>query len=339
MTVFVSDVFGAARDPKMPFLTQAINPHIVQTQFDRHLAPLDGCRGRFQVQAIRVVKYKPERRCLIEYRLRSDGLPARPLVLMGKARAKGLDRHTYHLIRALRETGFSDDSEDGSSVPEPIGIIPEFNMCLQRKVAGVSAAHLLPQEGGIKLARRIAEAVHKLHRADLPARRRHTMDDELRILHQRLPLVAQIEREWARRLERILEKCDRLGNSLVNRRTCGIHRDFYADQVLAQQSRLYLIDWDLYCQGDSGLDIGNFLGHVTEWSLRTLGDSRALLDRQQAMEERFVQLTGEAVRPALRVYATLTLVRHIHVSSQFSERRAFTEPLLQLCEEQLAAGA
>jgi len=339
MSVFVSDVFGAAQDPKMPFLTHAIDPHMVQAQFDRHLPPLNGCRSRFQVQAIRVVKYKPARRCLIEYRLRSDGLPAPALVFMGKVRARGLDQHTHRLMRALRETGFSQDSEDGISVPEPIGMIPEFNMCLQRKVAGVSAAQLLSQEDGIQLARRIAEAVHKLHKADLPTRRRHTMDDELGILHERLPLVAQMEPQWSKRLERILEQCDRLGSSLVNPRRCGIHRDFYADQVLVDRSRLYLIDWDLYCQGDPGLDIGNFLGHVTEWSLRTLGDPQALLDRQQALEERFVQLTGEAARPALAAYATLTLVRHIHISSQFAERRAFTEPLLQLCEEQLGLGA
>ncbi len=50
-------------------------------------------------------------------------------------------------------------------------------------------------------------------------------------------------------LPRILEKCDRLGKSLVDPRRCSIHRDFYADQVLVDQSRLYLIDWDLYCEG------------------------------------------------------------------------------------------
>ena len=203
-------------------------------------------------------------------------------------------------------------------------------------MAGVSAAGLLSQEGGIQLARRIAEAAHKLHSADLPTRRRHTMEDELHILHERLPLVAQSQPKLSKRLERILEKCDRLGQSFLNPRMCGIHRDFYADQVLVDQSRLYLIDWDLYCEGDPALDMGNFLGHMTEWSLRTLGDPQALLDCQRAMEERFVQLTGEAVRSALGAYATLTLVRHIHISSQFSERRAFTEPLLQLCEERLA---
>ena len=127
MSVFVSDVFAAAQDPKMPFLTRALDPHTVQTQFDRHLSPLVGSGSRFQIQAIRVVRYKPGRRCLIEYRLGSDGLSDPVLVLMGKVRARGLDPHTHHLMRGLRETGFSEDSQDGISVPEPIGMIPEFN--------------------------------------------------------------------------------------------------------------------------------------------------------------------------------------------------------------------
>ena len=100
-------------------------------------------------------------------------------------------------------------------------------------------------------------------------------------------------------------------------------------------SCLYLVDLDLYCDGDPGLDIGNFLGHITEQSLRVLGDPRALADLERAMEERFVELSGEATRAAVRAYATLTLVRHVYLSTLFAERRPFTGTLLELCEERL----
>ena len=102
--------------------------------------------------------------------------------------------------------------------------------------------------------------------------------------------------------------------------------------------RLFLIDFDLHCEGDPGLDIGNFLGHITEQSLRALGDPQALADREQALEERFVALSGEATRAAVQAYATLTLVRHIHLSTLFPERRPFTSRLLELCEERLGHG-
>ena len=161
------------------------------------------------------------------------------------------------------------------------------------------------------------------------------MADELRILHEHLPRVAEGRPEWNRRIARLLGACDRLGTALPPPTTCGIHRDFYPAQVLVKNDRLFLLDFDLYCQGDPALDVGNFLGHLREMSLRHLGDSRALLGREHAMEERFVELAGPGTSPAVRVYTTLTLVRHVYLSTQFPERIPFTEVLLEMCEERL----
>jgi thiamine kinase-like enzyme len=208
-------------------------------------------------------------------------------------------------------------------------------MWLQYKAPGVSATQLLTEAGGVGLARRIAEAIHKLHQSGIPSPRRHTMADELRILHERLSLVARMQPQWGDRLERILDACDRLGAATPEPTLRGIHRDFYADHVIVDGPRLYLVDFDLYCAGDPGLDIGNFVAHLTEQSLRTLGDPTALRDREQALEDRFVELAGEATRVAVRAYAILTLARHIYLSTQFAERRPFTECLLHMCEQRL----
>src|SRR5437773_609858 len=80
----------------------------------------------------------------------------------------------------------------------------------------------------------------------------------------------------------------------------------------------------------------NFQRHLTEQSLRTLGDPMALADREAELEERFVELAGTATRRAIRAYATLTLVRHVYLSTLFVERRPLTQSLLELCEERLA---
>jgi Ser/Thr protein kinase RdoA (MazF antagonist) len=235
----------------------------------------------------------------------------------------------------LWNADFAPNSADGIAVPEPVGVIPQFQMWLQRKVPGASATELLVKSGGTTLARRIATAVHKLHQAGIPSHRRHTMADELRILHERLPLVAQIKPQWTGRLEKLLEACNQLGAATPTPNFRGIHRDFYPDQVIVDGERLYFLDFDLYCQGDPGLDIGNFLGHLKEQSLRTLGDSEALADRETALTEQFVQLSGETTEVAISAYTMLTLVRHVYLSTQFSERRQFTEALLELCEQRL----
>src|SRR5262249_58448296 len=105
-------------------------------------------------------------------------------------------------------------SPDGISVPEPLGVVPRFQMWFQRKVAGETATRLLAGSDGIELAHRIAAAIHKLHQVNIPAKRRHGMADELRILHECLAKVTAIKPEWNKRLERVMAACNDLGASV-----------------------------------------------------------------------------------------------------------------------------
>jgi aminoglycoside phosphotransferase (APT) family kinase protein len=333
--VAVSDPLGAALDPHMPSVAAALDPAEVRRQFQRHLPQPGG--GRTRLRAIRTVRHKPARRCLIEYDLDVErpNAPTEALTLIGKVRAKGLDRAAYGIVAWLWDQGFAADAEDGVSVPEPAGLVPPFRMWLQRKVPGTVATELLTGLEGPALAARIAQAAHKLHRAQASPRRRHTMADELNILRERLQRVAQLRPDWAERLMRLAQACERLGGTAPCTQVCGIHRDFYPDQILVDAGRLYVLDLDLYCEGDPALDIGNFLAHLSEYALRNFGDADALAVQEAAMEERYLMLSG-VWRASVQIYKTLTLARHIYISTQFTERRAFTEPLLELCEQRLS---
>lgn len=342
MGVPVIDPLRAAEDPGMPFLREALEPAGIGDLFTRRLDRLAGGSGRIDPIAVRVVRHKAGRRCLIEYDVVVDrpGVPPETLTLIGKVRAKGLDRSGFRLLEDLRKAGFGEDSEDGVSIPEPIGVVPEFRMWVQRKAPGVSAARRLAEPEGAALAVRIAEAIHKVHRAGIAPLRRHAMADELAILRVRIADAARAHPRLAGRMGRVLEACVRLGASVAAPEPRGIHRDFYPDQVLVDGDRLYLLDFDLFCEGDPALDAGNFAGHLTEQALRTLGDPGALDDRETAFEERFMELAGLRSPAGVRAYAALTLARHISISTQIPERRSLTEPLLALCEERLgAAGA
>ncbi len=336
MNIPVIDTFGVAADPAMPSLALALDPEEVQRQLGRRLTRLAGEGGVVHLRTIRVIRYKPGRRCVIEYEVDVERPDAQPetVVLVGKVRVRRYGKSGYRLLDAFWNAGFQSDSPDGISVPEPVGTVPKFQMWLQRKVPGRAATELLAARSGVALARKIAEAACKVHRAGIATPQRHTMADELKILKTHLPTVSPPGSPWAGRIARLLGAADRLGAATREPKTCGIHRDFYADQVIVDGERLFLLDFDLYCEGDPALDIGNFMGHITEQSLRTLGDAGALVDREQALEERFVELSGVAPA-AVRAYATLTLVRHIYLSTQFLERRPFSQSLVELCEERL----
>lgn len=341
MPIQVIDPFGVPNDPALPALSLAVDPKAVKREFKRGLPLLAGPEGVVRVKAIRVIRYRPGMRCLIEYdvRVKQPGKKLQKRTLIGKMRVRQFGMSDFRLMRKLRRAGFDSRSADGIAVPKPVGVLPKFRMWLQLKVPGRPVSELLAEPNSAALARRVAEAAHKLHRCGVRTKKRHSMADELRILEQCLQAVAALEPRWQRRLERLFRACRRLAKSVPKPELCGVHRDFYPDQVLAKGNDLYLLDFDLYCRGDPGLDIGNFLGHITEHSLRDYSDPAALSEVEQALEERFVELSGEAVRPAVRAYAALTLARHVYLSTRFPERRSTTEALLDLCEERLGVAA
>jgi hypothetical protein len=328
----VRDPFHVDDDPKLPGVRLALDAAAMEPKLSRIL---ERAQEAAFLCGIGVVRHKPGRRCLIQYDFERSGAEGGRFSVLGKVRARGLDERTPKLMRALRRAGFCEQAADGVCVPEPLGVVEECRMWLQRKVAGSSAWPPLAGPGGTELAARVAEALVKLHEAGVPTRRRHGMQDELRILRERLEGLAAREPAWAGRLERVVEACERLGGRLEASEPRGIHRDFYHDQVLVDGDRLHLIDLDLYCAGDASLDAGNFIAHLTEQALRQQGGPAALADRERSLEERFLQLAGGWRRAAVRTYTTLSLARHIQISTLFEDRRPFTPLLLELCEERL----
>jgi Ser/Thr protein kinase RdoA (MazF antagonist) len=337
VTCVVVDPFGAVSDPALPSLRSALEPEEVKRRFKRRLPRLAGEDALVRVRGIRVVRHKPGRRCLVEYDVRVERADAAhvPATVLGKVRAGRYGNADYELADALWARGFSGASADGISIAEPLGTISRFRMWVQRKVPGLPATAVLGSPDGMRLAARIAEAAHKLHEAGVPARRRHGVDDELRILHDCLERVAAAQPRLERRVRRLLASCDRVGRRMPTAHARPIHRDFYADQVIVSKDRLYVIDFDLYCEGDPALDAGNFIGHVTEQALRELGDPAALAPVEEALEERFCELAGERVRASVRAYAALTLARHVYLSTVLENRRHLTEQLLDRSEELL----
>ncbi|AHY47984.1 Phosphotransferase enzyme family [Rubrobacter radiotolerans] len=312
-------------DPGLPALSRALDPKSAAEALQDSL-------GSVVIEKARLLRHRPGRRALVEYRVLTGSGDRR--VLLGKLRAKGLDTKSYRVQKALREQGVA--------VPGVLGTVPELGMWLQERLPGKPVTAGLPGPDGPRLCAASAELLRALHDSDVePLRAPHTLRDEVRILRERLPLVSRARPELERRVQRILHASEGLAREMElsrgEARTTGIHRDFYPDQVLQRGGRMFLLDLDLFCRGDPALDAGNFLAHVTEQALRDLGDPKALALCEEAFVERFVELSGESLRRAVHDYATLTLVRHVHISHRIPERKPFTEVILSLCEERLLA--
>lgn len=344
----VVDPFGASHDPLLPFLARALNPDDMAARFASALTCLDPA-AKVHVRGIAVTRHKPGRRCLIAYDLAVEQARrpspdsregnVRELAVMGKVRARGADRTTHDLVELLWTTGFGEAADDRIHVPEPLGIVPDLHLTAQRRVPGETLTGLLEGPSGLYLARRAAEAIHKLHRLSPPTDRTHTVDDEIRILRDQLSRLSQRHPRWRARLSCLLDGCISLAALIPTPPRCGIHRDFYPEQVLVDGERLYLIDLDLYSHGDPALDVGNFVAHVEDYSLRRFADASHLADRTEMMIERYLQLSHGTTREVIHVWTTLSLARLVAISELFAERRPFTPALLDLCERRLFDGS
>ena len=329
----------ATTEPDLPGLADALDPARIEAELGpaiRTLVPADAEVGLVR---LRVLAHKPRRRCVIAYQfdVRRGGSHS-SLHVIGKIRRRKSGENACTLLRALRASGFATDSADGISVPEPIGVVRAFGMWVQHRVEGSTMSELLTRADASALARRVAEAAHKLHRAGVPASRRHPMADELAILDRCFVDVVAAIPETAGRVARLAGACERAAATLPEPAWCGSHRDFYSDQVMVNRGkRLFLIDFDLYCDADPGLDVGNFLGHVTEYALRRCGDASALDGVERALHARFGELAGPDAARSARVYAALTLARHVYLSHRIADRRSATDALLTLAQARVSA--
>ncbi len=322
-----------AIDPAMPWLRAALDPAQAEGRIRDALKGDVAAASSLRLTGVEILRHKPGRRCLIAYTFeeRADG----PFAVLAKVRVRGDVRAAAALHRALWRSGFAASTPDGISVAQPLGVVPEWRMWLQRRAAGEPATTILCGPQGVSLARRITDAIHKVHAVGPRVGRRHTVADEILILRNRLGRVAAANSHWQARIERLLEAGERLAAAIGERPARPIHRDFYADQVLVAGERLTLVDFDEFCLGDPALDVGNFLGHVIEQALRVAGHPDALVPVVDAMEQRYVALAGAAEGPAVRAFTTLTLARHIFLSTQFPDRLPYTDRLLNLCESRL----
>jgi hypothetical protein len=317
-------------DPALPTLGDALDVRRAEVAILERLQ----WRGARLVSAD-VLAHKRGRRSVIEYRFEVPGCGE--VAILGKIRANRFGNSGYRQLLSLWQAGFQAESADGISVPEPLATVPSLRMWLQRKVRGTVSTALLTGPGALSVVESVAAAVHKLHASRVTPERRHTIDDEMRILVRCLHETAAQRPDISTRVHRLIDHCDRLAASLPVPTWCGSHRDFYSDQVLVSEDRVHLIDFDLFCEADPGLDVGNFIGHVTELAIRLHRSPVALKPVERRFEDAFAALAGEAVRWPVRVYAALTLARHVYLSGRFTDRAHLTTEILEAAEAQVEA--
>ena len=273
--------------------------------------PLDAVAG------VTVMRCKPGRRALLRYGLEKG---AGPEALLGKLRAKGPDRRTPRLHAALRAAGLDGRAPQRVGVPAARGALDDLHLWLQDEAPGRRLTDLLHPDAGTEPAHRAGAALAALHANPVETGRCWTLSDELAVLAKTLDEAAAAAPALAQRLGTLLAAGRAAAATPPPGPLTGIHRDWYPDQILIDGDSAWILDLDLYAQGDPALDLGNFLAHVTDLSIRRHGSAQSLARHEAAFLAGYAGAGGRA-EPATATFKALALARLVGISLRMADRR------------------
>ncbi|EXU74358.1 phosphotransferase family protein [Erwinia mallotivora] len=319
--------------PVQPLLDRAKMAGVLQNAL--------GLSAGAKLLAVEALSYKPGRRAVLEYHW-YDPAAEHAFSVVAKYRHKGYQPHGFRVQQALWLDGF--DHTATVAVPQPRAVMADFSLWLQQKIAGKRMTELLSSGGpdmehlGYLSGKALATIQQSRVALQAVSATRWTMNDELRVLRQRLRTTAEQRPEWAERILAVARGCEQLAQLMIPSAEGFIHRDFYPAQLLLADrptDQIVVIDFDLSTYGPLALDVGNYLAHVQEQALRETGDENALLQHQQAFISGWQEVSGRPEGQNIAIHTTLALARLIAISLLFPERLNSTGRLLTLCEKKL----
>ncbi len=327
------------REPttEMPVLLEAALDIDVMRKPIRELMTPDS--HAMVLESAQLLRHKPGRRALIRYEARqaSRTMVSQPLVVLGKLRFRKPDLQTPALHDLLRANGLDENNSKGVGVPASLGVHAAGNIWFQTVVPGKELSIYLEPDAHTDQFKRAGRALAVLHSTPVTSPRTWSLRNEADVLTKALDKAITARPDLKEKVLDLRNLSLRAFDSLTEVNARLIHRDFYQDQLLMDGDRVWILDLDLLAQGDPAIDIGNFLAHIKEVALRRYGSVSALKSSELAFLKGYACEGWGVDRKRISLLESLSLARHVHISTLFADRRHTTEALLTYCENQVAS--
>jgi aminoglycoside phosphotransferase (APT) family kinase protein len=319
-------------DPAIPTLDDALDGEKARAEIAAAIGHL-ACDVR--IEKPKLVRHKRGRRAIVRYDVATaDG--ARHAYL-GKLQAKKrCDHRTPAVHEALRAAGLDGTGQTDVGVPRTAGVIAPLGLWLQEVVPGTCLGDVMGPDTDPAPFLRTGEALAELHRRGSKDARRWTMADEHAVLERALRRAADARPDLACALRDLSHRAAETLSAIGEAPVCAIHRDFYFDQVIVDEARIWIVDLDLYACGDPAIDVGNFVAHLDELGLRHHTDPMAFDRHKAAFLNGYASASGPADSARAAVLKSISLARHIALSLQLPGRSHTTDQILELSAAALA---
>lgn len=287
------------------------------------------------ITSAKLLRLKPGRRLLVEYKLTKPNEADLSIRVLGKARlAKGIDTQTPQLHKQLLNYNWGDSE---LKVPMALGLLPTLSMWLQECVEGDRIYPSAPLKRVAKISAhyanedhaRVGRALADFHSSRIHIDRSYSVTNEVEKLSELFADLVNSQPELKESLVKVEGDCRRIAESLPSSKSVPIHRDFYFDQVLVSRKHVYLLDLDMAAMGPPELDVGNYLAHLDEYSIRFPSEEASCQKAAEAFLERYLERSTSACIRSVRIWRHLSLARHIALSARIDGRSHTTLPLIE----------
>ena len=314
-------VWGFPFDPRMPSLHKCVDPEWVGAALKRPVVP-------------ELVDYTPEVGAMVAYRETERGR----VVAFGKASPKETCGLIYLVMKRLWD---SEARRDGRlKLAKPLAFRPEADLLLQSRVYGRPLSGDRNRAIFMRLADEAGRALAAVHGADVPFGTERRLDDLIGRLDESLEELGLIAPPLYALVKRLVVQLKERAGRSTREPLVPSHGDYKYDQLLRYRQHFVLIDFELFCRAEPGLDLGTFCAYLPP--SRPLGwqDSAAaevLRARFLQQYERSTSRSIDYARLGLYEAAMLGIRATALVTRQRADWATRASQMLDLALERLVA--
>jgi hypothetical protein len=322
---------------------------------------LPGTLGQFVVEDCQIerVSYRRRQRCVLRYTVAGKAAGSdevRRLILYGKVTAFGNEALTSQILDAVRDRMLQRDARYRFTLPRSFAwpdlqlslleAVPgeaQIEPALKARLRGQPAPDTLPLEEMLAACGYVAAT---LHGSGVELGRPRTLDDELAGLLPEIATAGQFVPSFGDRAQSWLERIAALAEQSEPLELCLSHGDFKHEQLLFDDTRSGLVDFDAMCQAEPALDLGKFLAHLRAEAekIRKRASVSSPLDEELADRflRAYVGAAGDHVEDERRLrlrttlYEAIALLR-LALRSQQDLDETRLESTAALLEERISA--
>jgi Phosphotransferase enzyme family len=254
-------------DTKLPQLPVIVNPKSIAPYLQTYAN-----RKKPEVPGVTVLKYKPEKRCVVRYDFSDHGEQSSSMI--GKTNYNSRGRDVFHIMQFLRESGLP--------VPAPLAYIADLKLLLIEALQGRELGSFVTEPDFPEYIKGAAAAVAGLHM--IPLDRTIVQTASL----DRVSLDEEAD-SFGRHVERFQRECpelkqiDALASAILRKlKLCGgerltfVHGELDPSQLFVSDTKIWVLDFDRFKISHPAIDIGHFLAYLNRVSLKIYGDPHRL---------------------------------------------------------------